>query len=173
MRVGSILKFCMITFLSLVCINYGSDRDEMNACGGNSTLPGKPGESCHRDGTWECNGPDTLVCIDPYINACGGCTELANTWGGACNTCGTWACSDPNSLYCDEPVCLDCLDENFYISQVGVWRNRGDDTATASAGTTARKGAPAMNHTVTTQPGVHLAGAEEVAVHTVMGDAER
>ncbi len=166
MRVDSILKFCLITFLSLVCMNCGgSDGDKMNACGGNSTLTGEPGESCHRDGIWECDGPDALVCIDPYgnacggceilshellspcgtcgvyicadddeslvceeqpPNACGGCTELANTWGGACNTCGTWACSDPNSLYCDEPVCLDCLDENFDISQVGVWRDRGD-----------------------------------------------
>lgn len=114
----------------------GGSCQAYNGCGGESDLPGEPGDTCGDCGTWACDGDEALTCqgevdldsdVDncgvcgnqcstsefcqagqclPY-NACGGMSSLAGEPGEACDNCGTWECDGANAVSCQDQVDLD------------------------------------------------------------------
>ena len=48
--------------------NGGNDGGVANMCGGSSPLAGAPGDPCGVCGTFACNGPEALLCVDEPPN---------------------------------------------------------------------------------------------------------
>ncbi len=109
MRKGSVKpgKFIVATgfffVLSIFGCASGSSSTPANACGGKSPLPHAPGSSCGACSTYECDGPDAVVCRVVETNECGGCSPLGQAPGTACGSCGIIVCDGTDHVTCQDP----------------------------------------------------------------------